>query len=45
MSRERLKSIWSQLPALGALVLGFGALLGQDVRAEVPLVQPPRRKP
>ncbi len=40
MSREKLRSIWSQLPALGALALGFGALLGQDVRAEVPLVQP-----
>jgi hypothetical protein len=40
MSHEKLKSIWSQLPAWGALVLGFGALLGQDARAGVPQIQP-----
>jgi hypothetical protein len=40
MSRETLKSIWSQLPAWGALVLGFGALLGQDARADARQVQP-----
>ena len=40
MSREKLKNIWSQLPAWGALVLGFGALLGQDARANTPQVQP-----
>jgi hypothetical protein len=40
MSREKLKNIWSQLPAWGALALGFGALLGQDARASTPQVQP-----
>jgi hypothetical protein len=40
MSREKLKSIWSQLPAWGALMLGFGALLGQDARADVAQVRP-----
>jgi hypothetical protein len=40
MSQERLKSIWSQLPAWGALVLGFGALLGQDARADALPVKP-----
>ena len=40
MSREKLKSMWSQLPAWGALMLGFGALLGQDARADVAQVQP-----
>ena len=39
MSREKLKSIWSQLPAWGALLLGFGALLGQDARADAAQVQ------
>jgi hypothetical protein len=40
MSREKLKSIWSQLPAWGALMLGFGTLLGQDARADVAQIQP-----
>ena len=34
MSLAKLKSIWSQLPAWGALLMGFGALLGGDARAD-----------
>jgi hypothetical protein len=40
MSCVKLKSIWSQLPAWGALVLGFGALLGGDARADRSQLQP-----
>jgi hypothetical protein len=45
MSRAKLKSIWSQLPAWGALVLGFGALLGQDARADRSQIQPSQAAP
>ena len=34
MSRASLKNIWSQLPAWGALILGFGALLSGSARAD-----------
>jgi hypothetical protein len=42
MPREKQKGIWSQLPALGALVLGCGALLGlwHEARADQSGVQP-----
>jgi hypothetical protein len=40
MPRARLRNIWSYLPALGALLLGFGALDG-GARAERPGLQPP----
>ena len=43
MSRARLKNIWSQLPALGALMLSFGALIGGNARAAQPQFQPPVR--
>jgi hypothetical protein len=39
MSREKLKSIWLQLPAWGALLLGFGALLGPEARADQSRIQ------
>jgi hypothetical protein len=45
MSRARLKSIWSQLPALGALMLSFGALIGGNARAAQPQFQPPDSTP
>ncbi|HTO63286.1 MAG TPA: hypothetical protein VMM15_18745 [Bradyrhizobium sp.] len=42
MSQEKQKGIWSQLPAVGALVLGCGALLGlgQEARADQSRAQP-----
>jgi hypothetical protein len=40
MPRARLRNIWSYRPALGALLLGFGALIG-GARAERPGLQPP----
>jgi hypothetical protein len=35
MSRAKLRKIWSHLPAWGALLLGFGALIG-GARADRP---------
>jgi hypothetical protein len=40
MKRASLKNIWSQLPAWGALVLGFAALLGGEARADRSQLQP-----
>ena len=40
MSRASLKNIWSQLPAWGALVLGFAALIGGEARADRSQLQP-----
>ncbi len=45
MSRASLKSIWSQLPAWGALMLGFGALLAGDARADRSQLEPPEATP
>jgi hypothetical protein len=45
MSRAKLKSIWSQLPAWGALMLGFGALAGGSARADISPLQPPEATP
>jgi hypothetical protein len=45
MSQEKLKRILSQLPAWGALVLGVGALVGQDARASTAQLQPSRISP
>jgi len=45
MSRAKLKNISSQLPALAALTLGFGGLLGGDARADRPQIQPPGATP
>jgi hypothetical protein len=39
MSRAKLRKIWSHLPAWGALLLGFGALIG-DARADRPEFRP-----
>jgi hypothetical protein len=39
MSRAKLRNIWSHLPAWGALLLGFGTLIG-DARAERPALGP-----
>jgi hypothetical protein len=40
MSRASLKNFWSQLPAWGALVLGFAALFGGEARADRSQLQP-----
>jgi hypothetical protein len=40
MSREKLKSIWSQFPALGALLVGFGASFGQHAQADQATIKP-----
>jgi hypothetical protein len=45
MSRASLKKIWSQLPAWGALMLGFGALVAGDARADRSQLQPPEATP
>jgi hypothetical protein len=45
MSRTNLKNIWSQLPAWGAIVLGFGALLGGEAQADSSQLQPPDETP
>ncbi len=34
MSRASLKSVWSRIPAWGALMLGFGVLIGGNARAD-----------
>jgi hypothetical protein len=39
MSPAKLKSFWSRLPALGALMLGFGVFAG-DARADRTQLQP-----
>lgn len=39
MSRAKLRNIWSHLPAWGALLLGFGTLIG-GARAERPALGP-----
>src|SRR5882757_3661381 len=44
MSPARLKSFWSHLPALSALMLGFGAFAG-DARADRTELQPPEATP
>ena len=44
MSPARLKSFWSQLPALSALLLGVGAFSG-DARADRSQIQPPEVAP
>jgi hypothetical protein len=43
MSRANLKNIWSHLPAWGALMLGFGALLAGGARADTSQLQPEAR--
>jgi hypothetical protein len=43
MSRARLKNIWLQLPAFGALMLG--ALLAGGARADRSQLQPPEATP
>jgi hypothetical protein len=45
MSHASLKRIWSQLPAWGAFILGFGALVGGDARADQPKPRPPELIP
>jgi len=45
MSRASLKNIWSQLPAWGALMVAFGALLAGDARADRSQLQPPEAAP
>jgi hypothetical protein len=45
MSRASLKNIWSQLPAWGALILGFGALLAGGARADKLQLDPPEATP
>jgi hypothetical protein len=45
MLRASLQKIWSQLPAWGALMLGFGALLAGDARADRSQPQPPEATP
>jgi hypothetical protein len=44
MSPARLKSFWSQLPALSALLLGIGAF-AEDARADRSQIQPPEAAP
>ncbi|WP_024508950.1 hypothetical protein [Bradyrhizobium sp. ARR65] len=39
MPRAKLKNVWSHLPAWGALLLGFGTLIG-DARADRPALGP-----
>ena len=36
MSRAMLKNVWSRMPAWGALMLGFGVLIGGNARADQP---------
>jgi hypothetical protein len=36
MSRVSLKNVWSRMPAWGALMLGFGVLIGGNARADHP---------
>jgi hypothetical protein len=43
MSRASLKNIWSRMPAWGALMLGFGVLIGGNARADQP--KPPELTP
>jgi hypothetical protein len=43
MSRARLKNVWSRMPAWGALMLGFGVLIGGNARADQP--KPPELAP
>jgi hypothetical protein len=45
MFRASLKNIWSQLPAWGALMLGFATLLGGEARADRSQLQPPGATP
>ncbi len=45
MSRASLKNIWSHLPAWGALMLGFGALLAGGARADKSQLPPPEATP
>jgi hypothetical protein len=43
MSRASLKNVWSRMPAWGALMLGFGVLIGGNARADQP--KPPELTP
>jgi hypothetical protein len=43
MSRSSLKNFWSRMPAWGALMLGFGVLIGGNARADQP--KPPELTP
>jgi hypothetical protein len=43
MSRASLKNVWSRMPAWGALMLGFGLLIGGNARANQP--KPPELTP
>ena len=43
MSRASLKKVWSWMPAWGALMLGFGVLIGGNARADHP--KPPELTP
>jgi hypothetical protein len=43
MSRSTLKNVWSRMPAWGALMLGFGVLIGGNARADQP--KPPELTP
>jgi hypothetical protein len=45
MSRANLKNILSQLPAWGAIILGFGALFGGEAQADSSQLQPPDATP
>ena len=43
MSHAMLKKVWSRIPAWGALMLGFGMLIGGNARADQP--KPPELTP
>jgi hypothetical protein len=43
MSRANLKNVWSRMPAWGALMLGFGVMIGGNARADLP--KPPELTP
>ena len=43
MSRASLEKVWSRMPAWGALMLGFGLLVGGNARANQP--KPPELTP
>jgi hypothetical protein len=43
MSRASLKNVWSRMLAWGALMLGFGVLIGSNARADHP--KPPELTP
>jgi hypothetical protein len=43
MSRASLKNVWSRIPAWGALMLGFGVLIGGNASADQP--KPPELTP